>query len=770
MTDLPLHGPINPPLEDVAPHGPPSAPAIGARSGGWYRWVSTVDHKVLGVMYMLTALVFFIIGGLEATLMRIQLMVPRNGWLSPDVYDALFTLHGTTMIFLVIVPVSLGLAVYIVPLQIGARDMAMPRLNALSFWLTALGGVLLYLSVVVGHPPKAGWFAYAPLSLKPYSFYQGMDYWGLSLLLIGIGTVTTALNMVLTIFTLRAPGMTIRRLPLFSWMMLVDSFLIIFAMPVLNAALVMVLADRLLGTHFFNPMYQGSAVLYQHFFWGFGHPEVYIMIIPAWGMISEVIPVFSRKPIFGYTFVAMSTVAIALLSFGVWMHHMFTLGLPMVEYYIFSAASMFIAVPTGVKICAWIGTMFGGSLRFTTSMLFAIAFLIQFTLGGLSGVMFSAVPVDWQLQSSYFLVAHLHYVLFGGAVFAIYSGFYYWFPKISGRLLSERLGTWHFWLTVIGFNGTFMVQHVLGFHGMERRMYTYPDLPGYHVMNFISSAGSILLAFSTLVFLWNLYWSAKFGKKAGNNPWQAWSLEWATTSPPPEHNFDAVPPIASRRPLWRPAHHAAENFELAENVKARYIQDPRLIVKEEKLLDWVADNVPRSTMALFLASETLFFVALIAAFLYFHYVPDYRGSAHKALNPLRTGLYSIALFASSFTIWRAEASAKAGNTARLRGWLLGTIVLGATFIFFQVIEFAGLWNRGMVISSSMFSSTFFTLVGFHGLHVAAGLVMLAVLYSLLVARSLPVPKRPLATLAIYWHFVDVVWVFIFCIVYLWGAL
>jgi heme/copper-type cytochrome/quinol oxidase subunit 3 len=488
------------------------------------------------------------------------------------------------------------------------------------------------------------------------------------------------------------------------------------------------------------------------------------MIIPAWGIISEVIPVFSRKPIFGYTFVAMSTVAIALLSFGVWVHHMFTLGLPMVEYYIFSAASMLIAVPTGVKIFAWIGTMIGGSLRFTTSMLFAVAFLIQFTLGGLTGVMFSAVPIDWQLQSSYFLVAHLHYVLFGGAVFAIYSGFYYWFPKISGRLLSERLGKWHFWLTVIGFNGTFMVQHVLGFHGMQRRIYTYPDLPGWPIMNLISSVGAMILAFSTLVFLWNLCWSIKRGKLAGNNPWEAWTLEWATTSPPPEHNFDAVPLITGRRPLWQAAHPQAKIG------KAHYIENPRLVAEEKHLLDWVSENIPRSSMALFLASETLFFVALIAAFIYYHYVPSYRANAHNALRPLRTGLYSIALFTSSFTIWRAEVNAKAENIPRLRTWLLGTIALGATFIVFQSIEFMGLCHRGIVISSSVFSSTFFTLVGFHGLHVFAGFLMLAVLYGLLSAGVLPSPKRPLATLTIYWHFVDVVWVFIFCIVYLWGAL
>ncbi|HTW93210.1 MAG TPA: cbb3-type cytochrome c oxidase subunit I, partial [Tepidisphaeraceae bacterium] len=707
MTDLP----IGEPLPAGLPHATPGESSIGARAAGWYRWASTVDHKVLGVMYMLVALAFFLIGGFEAVLMRIQLIVPTHQWMSPGVYDALFTLHGTTMIFLVLVPVQLGIAVYIVPLQIGARDMAMPRLNALSFWLTAFGGCLLYWSVLAGHPPEAGWFSYTPLSLPPFSFYQGMDYWVLALLVIGVGTVTTATNMALTIIALRAPGMTIRRLPLFTWMMLVDSFLIIFAIPLLNAVLVMVLADRLLGMHFFDPSYLGSAVLYQHYFWSFGHPEVYIMIIPAWGMISEVIPVFSRKPIFGYTFVAMSTVAIALLSFGVWVHHMFTLGLPMVEYYVFSAASMLIAVPTGVKIFAWIGTMIGGSLRFTTSMLFAVAFLIQFTLGGLSGLMFAAVPVDWQLQSSYFLVAHLHYVLFGGAVFAIYAGFYYWFPKISGRLMSERIGKWHFWLTVIGFNATFMVQHVLGFHGMQRRIYTYPDLPGWHVLNFISSTGAMVLAFSTLVFLWNLYRSAMHGKVAGNNPWQAWTLEWATTSPPPEKNFDVVPLVRSRRPLWRAAHPEAED------VKAHYIENPAVVAEEKRLLDWVRDNIPRSSMALFLASESLFFVALIAAFIYYHYVPDYRAHAHRALDPLRTGLYSIALFASSFTMWRTEVNARSGDNPRVRAWLLATIALGATFIAFQVIEFVGLWRRGTIINSDIFSSNFFTLVGFHGLHV-----------------------------------------------------
>jgi cytochrome c oxidase subunit I len=730
-----------------------------------YRWVSTVDHKKIGLLYIYSALFFFLVGGVEAMLMRIQLAQPNNHFLSPDVYNAMFTLHGTTMIFLVVVPVQLGLAVYMVPLMIGARDMALPRLNALSFWLTLFGGLLLYASLITGHAPAAGWFSYAPLSERPYSFYQGMGYWLLALLTIGIGTLTNGLNLILTIFTMRAPGMTIRRLPLFVWMMLIDAFLIIAALPALNGALVMLLADREFGAHFFKPHEDGSAVLWQHFFWSFGHPEVYIMIMPAWGMISEIIPVFSRKPIFGYTFVAMSTVAIALLSFGVWMHHMFTMGLPMVQYYIFSAASMLIAVPTGVKIFAWIGTMWGGSIRFSVAMLFAIAFLIQFTLGGLSGVMFAAVPVDWQLQSSYFLVAHLHYVLFGGAVFAIFSGVYYWFPKMSGRLLSERIGKWHFWLTVLGFNATFMVQHVLGVRGMPRRVYTYPDLPGWFPMNLISTIGSAILGISVLVFLWNILWSYKKGAVAGDNPWEGWSLEWAAASPPPEHNFDLVPPIHGRRPLWNLAHPDAttKGTKVSSGSQQGIIQ-----AKESQVLAWLSENKSRACMALFLGSESIFFITLIAAFIYFHRAA-HGPTAHETLDPISTGLYSIFLFASSFTAWRAGVGADRNQLGKTKFWLLGTIALGTAFLLFQAHEFVTLIGKKVTLGGNVFGSTFFTLTGFHGLHVAAGVIMLAVIYGLLVAKKLPQPKPSMATVSIYWHFVDAVWVVIFAIVYLWGA-
>jgi len=520
----------------------------------WLDWISTVDHKRIGILYMFATLVFFAAGGVEALLMRIQLARPDSHFLSPDQYDQIFTMHGTTMVFLVVVPMLLGFANYLTPLMIGARDMALPRLNAFSFWVFLFGGILLYLSFVYGHAPAAGWFAYTPLSEKGYSSRYGMDYWALALLGIGVGTVATAVNLIVTILKLRAPGLTIRRLPLFVWMVLVNSFLILMALPALNASLVMLLVDRQLNAHFFMSLGGGSPVLWQHYFWAFGHPEVYIMVLPAFGVISEVIPVFSRKPIFGYGFVAASTVAIALLSLGVWAHHMFAVGLGHAWDYAFGASSLLIAVPTGVKVFNWIATMWGGSIHFTTSMLFAIAFLFTFTIGGLSGVSFATFPLDWQTTDTYYVVAHMHYVLFGGTLFAMMSAVYYWFPKFSGCMLSERLGRLHFVLMFIGFHMTFFIQHFLGLDGMPRRVYTYPDLPGWGVMNMISTIGAFVIGISVLVLLWNMWVSIHAGAPAGDNPWNAWTLEWATTSPPPEHNFAAVPPVRSARPLWDLAH------------------------------------------------------------------------------------------------------------------------------------------------------------------------------------------------------------------------
>jgi cytochrome c oxidase subunit I len=517
-------------------------------------WISRTDHKHIGVMYMLSALLFTFAGGMEAMALRAQLAQPNLKLLTPQLYNQIFTMHGTTMIFLVVVPVLIGFGIYLVPLMIGANDLAFPWLSALGFWLQTCGGVLLYVGFATGAAPDAGWFSYPPLTEKAFSPGAGLDFWAFALLLLASSSVVSSINLVVTIATLRTPGMSMRRIPLFVWMMLINSLMIIFSQPVLAASLVMLLSDRLLHALFFDPTHGGAPLLWQHYFWIFGHPEVYIMILPAFGMISEVIPVFSRKPIFGYPLVAASAAAIAFLSYGVWAHHMFAVALGGNFLAVFAASSMLIAVPTGVKIFNWTATMWGGSIRLATSMLFAVAFLLEFTIGGLSGVAFAVIPIDWQLTDSYFVVAHIHYVLFGGTIFALFAGIYYWFPKMTGRMLDEKIGRWHFWLVVIGFNATFFVQHFLGLLGMPRRVYTYPDLPGLAALNLISTLGAGVLTLGFLAFTTNILLSLQFGRAAGDNPWNAWTLEWATTSPPAHTNFESVPPVRSRRPLWDLSH------------------------------------------------------------------------------------------------------------------------------------------------------------------------------------------------------------------------
>ncbi|MEO2073366.1 MAG: cytochrome c oxidase subunit I [Zunongwangia sp.] len=514
-------------------------------------WISSVDHKQLGIMYLWLALFFFIIGGLEAMLIRAQLAVGDNDLISPEFYNQLFTMHGTTMIFLVLMPALIGLATYLIPLMIGANEMAFPRLNAFSFWMTCLGGFLMYFSFFAGGAPDAGWFNYAPLSESNYSSTQGVDYYLVGLILTGMGSIGAGLNFVTTILTLRSPDIKLNMLPLFAWMIFINGFLILAAFPLLNAGLFMMLIDRQFDAHFFIPSSGGSAILWQHFFWSFGHPEVYILALPAFGIISEVIPVFSRNKIFGYKFVAASTVAIALLAFGVWVHHMFAVGMTNTVNGFFAASSMLIGIPTGVKVINWIGTLYKGSIRMTVSMMFAVAFLIDFTIGGLSGASFAIVPIDWQLTDTYYVVAHIHYVFLGGTAFGIFAGIYYWFPKISGRFLSEKLGKWHLWLFVIGFNFTFLVQHVLGIFGMPRRIYTYPSRFGsWEIFNMISTLGAVMMFVAIAVFLWNLFITLKKPRTAPKNPWEAWTLEWATNSPPDLKNFEEVPRVHSRRPLW----------------------------------------------------------------------------------------------------------------------------------------------------------------------------------------------------------------------------
>jgi cytochrome c oxidase subunit 1 len=527
----------------------PAAKAAPAETGIW-SWITTVDHKRIGVMYFWVSFCFFLIGGLEALLVRTQLIVPDNNFVSAEVFNQLFTTHAVTMVFLALMPLTAAFFNYLIPLQIGARDVAFPRLNALSFWIYFFGGMYLLFSMVTLNMPNAGWFAYANLTTKTYSPGLNVDFYVLGLQIVGLSSFISSINFIVTILNMRAPGMRLMRMPIFTWMSLITQVLLATAMGIVTVALTQLLFDRFYGASFYNVPQGGDPVLWQHLFWMFGHPEVYILILPIFGMVSEVLPTFSRKPLFGYNVMVFSGVLIGWLGWGVWSHHMFAVGLGPIADSFFAVSTLLIAIPTGIKIFNWLGTLWGGSLRFTSAMLFAVAFIAMFTIGGISGVMHSVAPSDLQQTDTYFVVAHIHYVFFGGTVLGLYAGIYYWFPKFFGRMLDEKLGQAHFWLTLIGMNLTFFPMHFLGLYGMPRRIFTYADGLGLNGMNMVATLGSYLLGAGTLILFGNMIWAARRGKISGPNPWGASTLEWAIPSPPPVYNFREIPVVHSRMPLW----------------------------------------------------------------------------------------------------------------------------------------------------------------------------------------------------------------------------
>ena len=517
---------------------------------GLWGWITTVDHKRIGVLYGVTAFIMFLIAGLEAGAIRAQLAQPDSTLIGPETFNRLFTMHATAMVFMVIMPLSASFFNFVVPLAIGARDVAFPRLNAFSYWVFLFGTLLMHASFLVGQVPDAGWFSYANLTSTTYSPNDGLDFWALGLLVLGVSSVAAALNFMVTIINMRCPGMTMMRMPVFIWMTLITSILLVLAFPVITVGLVELVLDRNFGTHFFDTSGGGDPIMWQHLFWVFGHPEVYILILPPMGVVSEILPTFSRKPLFGYPVVVFSGIVIGVMSWAVWSHHMFTTGMGPTALTVFTITTMLIAVPTGVKIFNWIGTMWGGSIEFKTPMLFAIGFISLFIIGGLSGVSHAVAPSDFQQQDTYYIVAHIHYVLFGGSIFGILAGMYYWFPKLTGRMMGEGLGKWNFWLTFIGMNLTFFPMHYVGLNGMPRRIYTYSEEFGWGLLNSLSSLGYVVLFIGMLLLVINIIQSLRNGRVAGHDPWDAPTLEWSISSPPPVYNFAEIPRVEGRDPYW----------------------------------------------------------------------------------------------------------------------------------------------------------------------------------------------------------------------------
>ncbi|HET9634490.1 MAG TPA: cytochrome c oxidase subunit I [Gemmatimonadaceae bacterium] len=803
---------------------------------GWRGTLSSVDHKTIGKRYLITSIAFLVIGGIEALLMRSQLALSGEHILSANAYNELFSMHGVTMIFLYAAPVLSGFSNYLWPLMLGARDMAYPRLNALSYWTYLVSGIFLYTSMPLGAMPNAGWFDYVPYASREFNPGINIDFYALTLLLLAISTTVGSINFITTLFKTRAPGMSLNRMPIIVWGTLTASIANIFALPALSAAAVMLYLDRRIGTHFYDAAAGGHPLLWQHLFWMFGHPWVYVIVLPAMGIVSDALPTFCRRPLVGYTFVAMATVMTAMLGFGVWLHHMFATGIAPLALAFFGGASIFISIPSAVAVFAWLGTLWDGKPWYPTPMKFMVGFVALFVIGGVSGVMTAAVPLDWQLTDTYFVVAHLHYVLVGINVFPVIAGVYYWFPKITGRMMDERLGTWNFWLMFIGANVVFFPMHIVGLLGMPRRIYTYPAGYGWDAYNLIETIGAFIFAIGVLVFAINVWVSRKRGAIAGPNPWDAGTLEWSTPSPPPPYNFAVIPTVGSRHPLWEDRLNEGasrstlrkgpvlargrETFAttpldaepsavlqmpkdtwlplaLAVSVgiiaygllfsliwisaigvvataacaitwlwPAKVATDDRTIDTEFGVLPLGQDrrhDIGWWGMACVVATEGAFFGYLLFSY---YYLASQSTNAWPAVAPgIPLPLVNtLILIASSVAVLLGTREIRRDNDKSLSKWFGVAIALGVIFLSLQVVEYT---REKISITHDAYGSLFYTITGFHGAHVLVGLVMLVVV----LIRSLRghfsrARHEAVSNVALYWHFVDVVWLAVFTSLYL----
>ena len=798
--------------------------------------LSSVDHKTIGLRYLYTSIFFLVLGGIEALLMRSQLAVANERMLSANLYDQLFSMHGVTMIFLYAAPVLSGFSNYLWPLMLGSRDMAYPRLNALSYWVYLVAGVFLYTSIPLGAMPNAGWFDYVPFAAREFNPGLNIDFYALTLLLLAVSTTVGSVNFVTTLFKTRAPGMSLNRLPIIVWGTLTASIANLFALPALSAAAIMLFLDRRYGTHFYDASAGGHPLLWQHLFWMFGHPWVYVIVLPAMGIVSDALPTFCRRPLVGYTFVALSTVMTAMIGFGVWLHHMFATGIPPLALAFFGAASILITIPSGVAVFAWLATLWDGRPWYPSPMKFMLGFIALFVIGGVSGVMTGAVPLDWQLTDTYFVVAHLHYVLVGINVFPVIAGVYYWFPKFTGRMMDERLGTWNFWTLFVGANLVFFPMHIVGLLGMPRRVYTYPADFGWQPYNLIETVGAFVFAAGFALFAYNVWRSRTRGRVAGANPWDAGTLEWSVSSPPPPYNFATLPIVGSRHPLWEDrlgegsAASVLENGPVLAEGRETFATSPLdaqptavMRMPVDTILPlllalslglvayallfsliwlaalgvaataacviawlWPSDATsyrgetetlfgelpvgasgPRSVgwwgMAGVIVTETAFFAYLLFSYFYLgsQSTNPWPSDVPRVLLPLvNTGI----LLSSSIAVVWAETGIRRGRSTRLRAGLGLAILLGATFLGLQLLEYS---REKASATHDAYGSLFYTITGFHGAHVFVGLIMLAVvLVRAFRGHFAQGRHEAVSNAAMYWHFVDAVWLVVFTSLYI----